>query len=247
MKFFNDNQFYPQHFYINAEIEDAEYTINCITEEAKELSPSLFNGDCSAFVFALKYVPTYEKIHNEVRRLQDCAAEHKRFCKNYKGYIVIVLSDFEGCYNEDNFSEFLKVLKAQSENWKYIFVTKNIPQHSKDELLKSLESLWVNEVECMVKRLDFNEINNSMQEDYNVSFQADCKPIIDMLMSNVLDNKSLCNLKYDVVNYYYEKSSISKEELIQYIDDKRTFTSHLLAEHGISISQLTKEKGEKNE
>ena len=252
MKIFKDNRYYPQNFYINADIEDAKYTIICITKEAKKLQPNLFNGDCDAFVFALRYVPPYKKIHDEVRRLQNCAAEHKRFTKSYKGYIVLDISDWEnGGFREDNISEFLKVLKAQSENWKYIFTTKNLSQQSKDELLNVLEDLWVNEVECLVQKLDFNIINNHLQEEYNISFQSNCKPVVNWLLDKVLDNKSAEKFMRDIVNYYNGQFSISKDELIEYLKDRRTYACHLIAEKSVySIKHLvglSEEKEEKNE
>lgn len=251
MIIFKNERLYPQHFYIDADVEDAKYTINTITEEAKTLVPNLFNGDCDAFTFKFRYIPPFESMHNEVRRLQDCAANHKRFSREYRGYICLDISDYDNCFNEENFIEFTKVLKAKSYDWKYIFVSKSSSQHSKDDLLNALKGLWVIETECLEQEISYDVISNNLQEDYNVSLKPDCKDIINRLVREVIDNKSSDLFKQDIVNYYYDKTSISRDDLLNYLKDNRTVLSHLLKEKGLTslneISEKSNERGEKNE
>ena len=120
--FFTRNRFYPQNFILqNCTDADALMIAQQLAEEAVRIAPERFNGTEPLFSFQLRYCPPYESFR-ELKRLQTEAIYHTHFKDEYRGLILLDLSEWADHADEEYFFRItLPFLADMSSEWHYIF------------------------------------------------------------------------------------------------------------------------------
>ncbi len=162
---FIHNKFYPQNFLIDSMSEaDLDELIEMICAEAINVSPDSFNGESRCFKFNLRYCPPYEQDRfRELKRLQEVAQSNVRFKDEFKGFVALDITEWNGHFDEDLFKITLAFLSDMSDCWKYIFILSGYLKDNLDMLNKYFK---INEKELREELEPVNDIYNLDNIEY---------------------------------------------------------------------------------
>lgn len=188
-KYFKNN-FYPQNFILLTTAENKYQAVDEIVNEAVLTVPEKFNGRRKSFPFELRYVPPFDKNFRELKRLQGTAAEMAGYHDEYRGYIVIDLSEYIKHELEVYFEIAVKFFHDMNEYWKFIFVVDNSNQKSALDLVSRVLFI-LDDVPCRVIELKQEERLTNMQyvEEICEKYKVTCSKEVQLFLQNLLEQK----------------------------------------------------------
>jgi len=150
-------------------------TMDTLKSQAKNIAnqvriscPAAFNAEKSGIAYVMKYIPPFDKHFDLLFRLQGIAAEEARFQDEYRGYILVDVSEYLQHEKEEWFDISLKFLHDRNELWKYIFlVDMNNVRAGNDMVAKILSLMY-----CRVQ--DLRETDDCMQKRF---IREQCKAL----------------------------------------------------------------------
>lgn len=219
---FYKNRFYPQNFYFVCESNsNVEMVANTVSKEAKRLSPESFNGESYYFKFVLHYSPPYEHDrYSELKRLQEVARSYTRFKDEYRGYIVIDVSEWLNHFTEELFSVItMAFLSDMSDYWKYLFVSDG-GDLSKEDLRIMNKYLKVKKLNISNSTVTdtFSHFFKTLQKKYDIRFSPQAAEVFKKYLSPsfIKVKESLISIENDIRAFFGEHSNIKKEMLMEY-------------------------------
>ena len=188
-KYFKNN-FYPQNFILLTTAENKYQSVDEIVNEAVLTAPEKFNGRRNSFPFELRYVPPFDKNFRELKRLQGTAAEMAGYHDEYRGYIVIDLSEYIKHELEVYFEIAVNFFHDMNEYWKFIFVVDNSNQKSALDLVSRVLFI-LDDVPCRVIELKQEERLTNMQyvEEICEKYKVTCSKEVQLFLQNLLEQK----------------------------------------------------------
>lgn len=215
-----------------------------IISEAVTYFPEKFDGTDSSFFFELRYVPPFDKGFTELKRLQATAAVIGGRRSDFKGYIVINLSNYLEHDKEHYFKIALQFLSDMNDCWKYIFLVDNKNENASKTLVISTLQILLNDIPCEVKYENtfYNtDIIDTTLTEKNVTCSEPVKKLFnDMLKDEILSKDTISILIQNISGYYGPQISMrtirhffkNKDPVIKYMITKRQY------DHLINMLQL---------
>lgn len=129
-----------------------------IISKMKISNPEKFEGNRDYFSFEFRYTAPFDKDFHELKRLQGTASEVAGRRNEFKGYIVIDMSNWLTHHDEDYLNKALLFLIDMSDCWKYIFLVDNQNSKAAKELVGKILSVFFHDhIPCRVKEKIENE------------------------------------------------------------------------------------------
>lgn len=246
-KFFPKNKLYPQHFLLfrNPYLDNQA---NEICEEAFSVSPECFNNERKYFNFILRYCLPFEreKFH-ELKRLQEEAKNHIRFKDEYRGFIVMDITEWQGHMEEELFSEVtMSFLSDMSEYWKYIFVIEK--KEFVDDDLKIIQRFLNVKSLCEERYSIKNAYScfySSMLENHGKKFNPQASKIFCRYIPDdvILQEKNRVIIGKDLEDYFPKHLVINDADLLEYFSDQDSYCFPFICEKNrIEIKERRSEK-----
>ena len=139
-----------------------EQAIEIARKEAA-LFPEYFEGEEPFFIFELRYHAPFEKDFKELKRLQGTAARNAGRRDEFRGYVILDLSDYLTHEKERYFDMTMYFLADMSNYWKYIFLVDNTNDRTTRALVSRMLGILRYSFSCEVR-----EINVAVTEKKNV-------------------------------------------------------------------------------
>lgn len=146
------NNHYPKNYILLGTSSNQVADADGIISKMKVSNPEKFDGNRDFFSFEFRYTAPFEKDFYELKRLQGTASEAAGRRNEFKGYIVIDMSDWLTHHDEDYLNRFLFFLVDMSDCWKYIFLVNDQNSKAARELVGKILSVFFHEhIPCRVK------------------------------------------------------------------------------------------------
>ena len=234
-EFFKKNRFYPQHFFLKCTGGcELEFTADRICREAVQLSPASFNGDKPYFRFILRYCPPYEQDRfRELKRLQEVARSHTRFKDEYRGYIVIDLSEWKNHLDEELFADVtMSFLSDMSACWKYLFVMFGHEPTDREAAVFN-KYLKIKEQDALSSADDVWEaFFTSLRGNNGVRFSPRAAKMFRRFIPEAVMKvrETIVSIENDIISFFGDQAVIKREMLTEYLLDPDSVCAGLLAE-----------------
>lgn len=148
----NHTNSYPENYIFLGAPGTQVADVDVLVSEMKASHPEKFEGNQDSFSFELRYTAPFDKGFHELKRLQGTAAEAAGRRNEFKGYIVMNMSDWLTHHDEEYLDKALLFLIDMSDYWKYIFLIDNQNAKAARELVgKILSVLFRDHIPCRVK------------------------------------------------------------------------------------------------
>lgn len=246
---FNNNKFFPQHFMLTADNDvDLDNQAETICNEAFKMAPDCFNGETLLFKYVLRYCPPYEyEKFRGLKQLQEVARSYTRFKDEYRGYILIDISEWKGHLTEELFADVtMAFLSDMSTYWKYIFIS---PGYELDEIeIKILQRFF------RVKALDssvfpkqdlYKLFFDSLKQKHGFKFSN----LTESVFCNFVPHKAMSSandliaIENDLISYFGTHANIKAEMIVDYLKNQDSFCFSLIsAENMKKLLHITKEE-----
>ena len=163
---------------------------------------------------------------------------------DFKGYIVINLSNYLEHDKEHYFKIALQFLSDMNDCWKYIFLVDNKNENASKTLVISTLQILLNDIPCEVKYENtfYNtDIIDTTLTEKNVTCSEPVKKLFnDMLKDEILSKDTISILIQNISGYYGPQISMrtirhffkNKDPVIKYMITKRQY------DHLINMLQL---------
>lgn len=149
---FNTKKVFPENFILLGDSGTQTAKAYSIISDGKVHYPKKFEGNKDYFSFELRYVAPFDKNFHELKRLQGMAAEAAGRRAEFKGYIIINLSEWLTHHDEDYLKKALLFLVDMNDCWKYIFLINDQNLKASKELVgKLLTVFFRNHIICKVE------------------------------------------------------------------------------------------------
>lgn len=86
------------------------------------LYPDCFNTSTHSIPYEMRYIPPFEAEFKELKHLQIKASQAAPLFHEYRGYIILDLSQYAGHESEYYLDISLKFLRDMASDWAYIFI-----------------------------------------------------------------------------------------------------------------------------
>lgn len=140
-----------QHYILLGNPRNRKSDAEVIISEMKASCPEFFDGAVDSFPFELRYVAPFDKAFLELKRLQGTAALNAGRRNEFRGYIIIDLSQWLMHHDEEYFTKALLFLLDMSECWKYVFLLDNQNAKAAQKLVsKVLCAFFQDHIPCEV-------------------------------------------------------------------------------------------------
>ena len=240
---FTNNRFFPQNFYLSSENDrDFENQYALLCAEALQLSPESFNGEQLFFKFILHYCPPYE--HDrfcELKRLQEVARSNTRFKDEYRGYIVIDISEWEGHFAEELFSDIvMSFLSDMSDFWKYLFVTPGYKlTENERRVLNRFFKVKNLDVLSFVEPDSYKSFFESLSKNYDIHFSALTESIFRRFIpQKVMRTKETVSaIGNDLKSFFGAHTNIRAKMMAAYLKNPDAICYNLISEKNMEIVQ----------
>lgn len=251
MQLFKKNRFFPQNFLLLSDAcESMDNQIAHICSKASHLSPENFNGEQLCFRFILRYCPPYEQKHfRELKRLQEIARNNARFKYEYKGYIAMDISEWAGHMNEELFSDItMTFLSDMSDCWKYIF-TSDKSKFTEDDMRVLNRFIKVKQLDALqLMKVDYcHQFFENIRERACICFSDTAIDIFRRFIPEEIMQKKIAilALEKDFTNYFGKNCAVSKEMLLEYLNDPDGISYDFLTEKSIAEIRSIIEEGQR--
>lgn len=229
--------------------------IEAIVSKAKSLSPEKFEGKSDFFSFELRYTAPFDKNFHELKRLQGTAAEAAGRRDEFRGYIVINLSNYLSHENEDYFHKALLFLSDMSFYWKYIFLVdgKNV-NAARALVCRVLNILIHNNILCEVQEPEpqssFEDMVNTICNEQGIICSSSVKELLKRLLAQEAFSKEIISAFIKDISWNCGPR-INRSALDDFFSQRESVIKYMLKEkeycHFVNIITQQKENwhGEK--
>ncbi len=232
MAVFQNNSFYPQHFFIPYDEDTSIYEVaKQIADEAVSLEADFFDGKTSLFDFKLMYHPPFVSSTDfpELKKLQRAALRNTRFKSEYNGYICVDITEWIDHCDEEHFINCLAFLGDMSDNWKYIFYTgKHFPEKALDNMLNAIKKhIWtvIPDKNAFVHHEITDILQYELSERSHKRFSESCLNMLKFIFSDrkTNDNSFIDRFVNDVISFYGRADIIDSRDMQTYLTNNSTF------------------------
>lgn len=246
---FKDNKFFPQNFYLNCN-NSLEFDIysRTICSEAEQLSPGSFNGETPYFKFYLRYCPPYEhEKYCGLRRLQEAARSNTRFKDEYRGYILIDISEWKDHLAEELFADVtMSFLNDMSGYWKYIFASPGC-ELSEDELSVLQRFFRVKELDqILFSNPDlYKTFFDSIDNNHGIHLSSLPQNLFRRFIPQkaMRTKESVIAIENDLKSFFGPKTNVSAEMMADYLKNPDGICFGLISEQDMKkILRINKEE-----
>lgn len=242
---YNKCTFNPENYILLGHPISQMNQADTIIAEEKTRFSDKFEGTRDAVRFKLRYVAPFDKSFHELKRLQGTAAEAAGRRDEFKGYIVIDLSDWLTHHDEDYFETSLLFLVDMSEHWKYIFLVENQNAKAAKELVsKILSVLYRDNVPCMVKEENVKSSNSgrisALCKEQSVMCSAPVKEFLRDLLEQGFNENVVAALLSEMTWSYGKK--LSMNTLVDYTTDQESIVRYMVTQKEFDRLLATIEK-----
>lgn len=180
--------FYPEHCILLGDPMLLKEQAMSIIAQAKERFPEKFAGQKDYFSFELRYVAPFDKSFRELKRLQGEAAAAAGRRDEFRGYIILNLSEYLTHEDEAYFTITLQFLADMSDTWKYILLVDSTNRRQASAMIDRILSLFVqNNIPCEVKEAVAVPPDRSPVSDICAELNVVCSRPVATLMQRLLD------------------------------------------------------------
>lgn len=236
---FNNNKFFPQHFLLTS---DSDVNLNnqaeTICKEAFQLSPESFNGEKLFFKYILSYCQPYEyEKFQGLRRLQEVARSNTRFKDEYRGYILIDISEWKGHLTEELFADVtMPFLSDMSMFWKYLFVSPGY-ERSESELnvLKRFFRVKQLDAASFPKPDLYKTFFDSMNKNHGIRFSKLTENVFRRFIPNeaMRSVQNVIAIKNDIISFFGTHVNVKAEMIVDYLKNPDSFCFNLISEENM--------------
>ncbi len=249
MSIFYKNKFFPQNFILLSDDEESlDDQIEQICSEAFRISPDSFNGECLYFKFIFRYCLPYEQNRfHELKRFQETARSNIRFKDEYRGYIVIDITEWKGHLTEELFSDItLPFLSDMSDIWKYIFISPG-NKLTEDEIEVLLRYFKVKRLdkasfaECDLYKCFFEDL----REKHDIHFLTQTENLFRRFIpQNAIKTKrTVIAIENDLKSFFGTHITVRPEMMAKYFKNPDGFCFDLISEKDMEkIQRISKEE-----
>ena len=211
------------------------------------MSPDSFNGDCLFFKFTLRYCPPYEQDRfRELKRLQEVAYSNVRFKNEYKGFIVIDITEWIGHFEEELFQTItMSFLCDMSDCWKYIFVASNLSKDDFSVLNKFFKVKNLGELQ-QEKNDAHNSLVASLYNHFNIRFSPEATGSLRKYVpANIISSKETAfAIMNDIKTFFGSASYIDKQMLLDYLSNSDGMCFEIISEKNMIEIKARKEEND---
>ena len=180
--------FYPEHCILLGDPMLLKEQAMSIIAQAKERFPEKFAGQKDYFFFELRYVAPFDKSFRELKRPQGEAAAAAGRRDEFRGYIILNLSEYLTHEDEAYFTITLQFLADMSDTWKYILLVDSTNRRQASAMIDRILSLFVqNNIPCEVKEAVAVPPDRSPVSDICAELNVVCSRPVATLMQRLLD------------------------------------------------------------
>ena len=251
---FNTNKSMPENIVLLGNYDSQTAYVHSVIAEEKVYHPEKFEGNRDWFDFELRYIAPFDKNFSELKRLQGTAAEAAGRRAEFKGYVVINLSEWVTHHEDDYLNKALLFLADMNDYWKYIFLINDLNVKASRELTgKILELFFQNHIICKVRECSLGStvksLTNTICKELGVVCDSPVKETIEDMMTSGFDKAIISALLSEVS--WYQGKKISMDAFWGVISNHELSASYMLSQKEycrlISIIERRKEKwyGEK--
>jgi hypothetical protein len=182
-----NNNFSPEHYILLGSLRAGQADAELIISRAKAQAPEKFEGNVDRINFEFRYVPPFEKDFHELKRLQGIAAEAAGRRNEFKGYILIDVSEWLTHQNEDYLNKALLFLIDMSDWWKYIFFVDGKNSKAAKELVGEILSVFFHDnIPCAVKETTAERPGHTDVNILCTEHGVICSPSVKKLFQELL-------------------------------------------------------------
>lgn len=179
---------YPEHCILLGDLMLLKEQAMSIIAQAKERFPEKFAGQKDYFSFELRYVAPFDKSFRELKRLQGEAAVAAGRRDEFRGYIILNLSDYLSHENEAYFTIALQFLADMSDTWRYILLVDSTNRRQASALIDRILSTFVqNNLPCEVKEPVLSPPDRNPVSAICAELNVVCSRPVAALMQQLLD------------------------------------------------------------
>lgn len=186
MEFYCKENFGPENFILLGSLDDQKKYAENIVSEISAGFPQLFEGTKKFFCFELRYVPPFDKNFGELKRLQGIAAEAAGRRNEFKGYIIINLSNYLTHEKEDYLRITLQFLIDMSHYWKYIFLVDDSNYKAARELVRNTLNILLHDIPCKVKEQEKGCTAENIVNRICLKQNIICSPAVKNLLEELI-------------------------------------------------------------
>lgn len=181
---------YPENFILLGNPFRQKTHAKTIILEMEKRFPERFEGKIKDFFFELRYVPPFDKGFNELKRLQGAAAEAAGRRDEFRGYVVIDLSNYLS-HDQDHYLDIaLQFLADMSDFWKYIFLVDNKNSRAAKELVGTVLTVLLRDISCEVKEDESERSSKSLVDTICREQSITCVPSVKQFFQEMLDRET---------------------------------------------------------
>lgn len=184
----NGTDLYPEHYILLGDPTLQKKQAMSLIAEAKARCPEKFAGKKDCFAFELRYVAPFDKSFRELKRLQGETAAVAGRRDEFKGYIIINLSEYLSHENEKYFTITIQFLADMSDTWKYILLVDSSNSRQANALIGHILNIFVqNNIPCEVKEDIMISPDKSSVDAICAEQNVTCSRPVIALMQQLLD------------------------------------------------------------
>lgn len=194
------------------------------TRDAYEMYPDFFNTESPYIANTMKYVPPFEKDFRELKILQGVAAETAQFYNEYRGYIILDLSEWL-LHESDYYLEVsMKFFRDMADNWGYIFILCDTAQRNFKNMIELIASYLCDlpcSYEMVWKEQALRNTLDEMLSEKGSACSEKVKRVIESITKDkVIPQKYLENMICEISQ---KTGVIRLSSLHQYLETPDTF------------------------
>lgn len=246
---FHNNRFFPQHFLLTVDSDvNPNSQAETICKEAFKLAPECFNGESLFFKYVLRYCHPYDyERFRGLKQLQETARSKTRFKDEYRGYILIDISEWKGHLTEELFSDVtMAFLSDMTLYWKYIFIS---PGYELDEsemkILQRLFKVKLLDSSAFPKQDLYKSFFDSISKNHGIRFSN----LTENLFRKFVPHKTMSTvndviaIENDLISFFGTSINIKAEMIVDYMKNPDSFCFSLISEENMKkLHHLTKEE-----
>lgn len=222
---------HPENFILLGDIRAQTDHAYSIVSREKARYPEKFEGNMDCFEFELRYVVPFDKDFHELKRLQGTAAEAAGRRDEFRGYIMIHLSEWLTHHEEAYFNIALLFLTDMSDCWKYIFLIDNQNERASKEMVRKLLTVFLeNHIVCKVEQYraesSTKSMVNSVCRDLGVYCTATVKELLEELLTNGMEKNILSALLSEIA--WYCDRTVSMSSFLDFVAGEGSSIRYML-------------------
>lgn len=184
-----NNSRFPKNYILLGNAPQQKKQAEDLVAEAEKQFPQCFEGRKKSFFFELRYAPPFDKDFRELKRLQGVAADAAGRRDEFRGYIIIDLSDYLTHEKERYLDISLRFFSDMSQDWKYIFLVDNTNPKAAKEMVAAVLSVLFQDMFLEVKEAPLPSMEGKASELLRQQGIA-CSASVEGFVQELLDRET---------------------------------------------------------